>query len=213
MKKRKWTAQQKLQIVLEGMSGKVPLGELCTRHQISQTQYYQWRDRLMKDGAKVFERGGPDQEAERLNREVHKLKAIIGDLTVELKKSELGVVVSNRNRSQRVIEADQELLAMIEPIKRDHPAWGYRRVWAYLRYRLDVKIGKNRIYRILKENRLLSVNPRKLRAKRTSGRAKPRCNEPNRLWGIDMTKIKVESWGWLYLVVVKDWASKKIVGW
>ena len=27
-----------------------------------------------------------------------------------------------------------------------------------------------------------------------------------------MTKVKVESWGWLYLVVVKDWGSKKIVG-
>jgi transposase len=88
MKKRKWTGQQKLQIVLEGMSGRVPLAELCTRHQISQSQYYQWRDRLMKDGSKLFEHGGPDQESERLKREVHKLKGIIGDLTVELKKSE-----------------------------------------------------------------------------------------------------------------------------
>jgi putative transposase len=121
--------------------------------------------------------------------------------------------VKQRKRSHRVFEADEQLLSRIETIKQDHPAWGYRRVWAYLRYRMDVKVGKNRVYRILKENRLLSVNLRKLRAKRTVGRAKPRCTEPNRLWGIDMTKIKVESWGWLYLVVVKDWASKKIVGW
>jgi transposase InsO family protein len=31
-------------------------------------------------------------------------------------------------------------------------------------------------------------------------------------WGIDMTKILVPSWGWVYLHVVLDWASKKIVG-
>ncbi len=37
--------------------------------------------------------------------------------------------------------------------------------------------------------------------------------KPSELWGINMTKIKVESWRWLYLVVVKDWGSKKIVDW
>lgn len=88
MKRRKWTAQQKLKIVVEGMNGKVPLAELCGKHQINQTQYYQWRDRLFKEGEKVFGHGGVDHEAERLKREIMKLKAIIGDLTVELKKSD-----------------------------------------------------------------------------------------------------------------------------
>jgi transposase InsO family protein len=35
---------------------------------------------------------------------------------------------------------------------------------------------------------------------------------PNELWGSDMTKVMVPSWGWVYLHVVLDWASKKIVG-
>lgn len=118
-----------------------------------------------------------------------------------------------RKRSQAVMERDKQLLELIEPIKADHPAWGYRRVWAYLRYRKGLAVGKNRIYRILKENRLLAQNVRKLKAKRGSKGSKPTTDKPNELWGIDMTKIKVESWGWLYLVVVKDWGSKKIVGW
>ena len=118
-----------------------------------------------------------------------------------------------RKRSQAVMEQDKQLLELIEPIKADHPAWGYRRVWAYLRYRKGLSVGKNRIYRILKENRLLAQNVRKLKAKRGSKGSKPTTDRPNELWGIDMTKIKVESWGWLYLVVVKDWGSKKIVGW
>lgn len=88
MKRRKWTAQQKLQIVLQGLKGNLTVSEFCNRHQISQTQYYQWKDRLLKDGSKIFDHGGPDREADRLRREISKLKSIIGDLTVELKKSD-----------------------------------------------------------------------------------------------------------------------------
>ena len=121
--------------------------------------------------------------------------------------------MKRRKRSQTVVERDQELLELIEPIKADHPAWGYRRVWAYLRYRRSVVVGKNRIYRIMKENRLLAPSLRKLRAKRGSKGSKPTTDKPNELWGIDMTKVKVESCGWSYLVLVKDWGSKKIVGW
>jgi len=46
-------------------------------------------------------------------------------------------------------------LAAIENIKAEHPLWGYRRVWAYLRYRQDIPVNKKRIYRLMKENDLL----------------------------------------------------------
>ena len=88
MKRRKWTPKDKLNIVLQGLKGNVTIAELCNRHQISQTQYYKWRDRLLSGGAKVFEHGGPDRAEQRLQNEVRRLKTIIGDLTVELKKSE-----------------------------------------------------------------------------------------------------------------------------
>ena len=68
---------------------KVPLGELCARHQISQAQYYQWRDQLFNHGAKVFDRGGPEQTEQRLREENRRLKTLVGELTVELKKSEV----------------------------------------------------------------------------------------------------------------------------
>ena len=88
MKRRKWTNQQKLQIVLEGIKGKVSIAELCNKHQITQAQYYQWRDRLLQQGAKVFDLGGANKQEERLRDEVKSLKALVGELTVELKKSE-----------------------------------------------------------------------------------------------------------------------------
>ena len=117
-----------------------------------------------------------------------------------------------RQRCARVTARDQQLLPRLEQLKADHPAWGYRRVWAYLKYREGRPVNKKRIYRLLGEHRLLAHQTRRLRATRTPPRSKPRAQRPNELWGIDMTKILVPSWGWVYLHVVLDWASKKIVG-
>lgn len=88
MKRRKWTSKEKLRIVLEGMKERVPLGELCARYGVSQTQYYKWRDKLLRTGDKVFEFGGPSKIEERLKKENVQLKAMIGELTVELKKND-----------------------------------------------------------------------------------------------------------------------------
>ena len=87
MKRRQWTGQQKLQIVLEGLKTQGKISEFCGRYEISQVQYYKWRDQLLKNGTKVFE-GDPEKEKERLEKEVRKLKEIVGHLTVELKKTE-----------------------------------------------------------------------------------------------------------------------------
>ena len=88
MKRRKWTSKEKFTIVLAGLKGKVSVAELCNRHQITQTQFYKWRDRLLSEGEKIFAFGGPDKEAERVIAENNKLKTIIGELTIELKKND-----------------------------------------------------------------------------------------------------------------------------
>ena len=67
---------------------KYALPPALNRHQVSQAQYYQWRDRLLKDGQKLFAHGGIDKHQQRLENENRNLKTIIGALTVELKKSE-----------------------------------------------------------------------------------------------------------------------------
>ena len=60
-----------------------------------------------------------------------------------------------RARSRSRVEKDASLLTKIQAIKADHPLWGYRRVWAYLRYRNGLVVGNNTICRIMKENGLL----------------------------------------------------------
>lgn len=86
--KRNWTPKEKLEIVLEGLKEKVSLGELCARHGINQTQYYRWRDKLFEEGDKVFEHGGISKAEERLKNENKRLKGVIGELTLELKKND-----------------------------------------------------------------------------------------------------------------------------
>jgi len=114
---------------------------------------------------------------------------------------------------KRTVE-DQRLLAIISPIKAEYPGWGYRMVWAYLKYRLGHQVNKKRIYRIMKERDLLVKPNLKLKARRDNqnNRNKPRAARPNQFWGIDMTKVMIQLFGWLYLVIVLDWYTKKIVG-
>ena len=88
MKRRKWGSKEKLKIILEGLSGQIEISKLCNKYQISQTQYYQWRDQLLKFGHQSFETKNITKKEQRLEVENQKLKRIIGDLTVELKKSE-----------------------------------------------------------------------------------------------------------------------------
>ena len=118
-----------------------------------------------------------------------------------------------RQGSPSVAQRNAGLRERIERLKADHPFWGYRRVWAYLRFTDGLPVNRKRILRLMREHHwLVPSNPR-LRASRTPTRSKPKPHRPNQWWGIDMTKVLVESEGWLYIVLVLDWYTKKIVGW
>ncbi len=117
-----------------------------------------------------------------------------------------------RRRSQSRIDQDAPILARINAIKSDHPLWGYRRIWAYMRYRNGVIVGKNRVYRLMAENKLLVSKNLRLRAKRYSTRPKPKPKVPNQYWGMYMTKVRLSTWGWIYVHCVLDWYTKEIVG-
>jgi transposase-like protein len=85
MKRRKWDSKTKAMIIIQGLRGK-PVGEICLEHQISQTQYYQWRDQFLANAHEVFT--GNEKKGKKLIKENAHLRKIIGDLTVELKKTE-----------------------------------------------------------------------------------------------------------------------------
>ena len=117
-----------------------------------------------------------------------------------------------RKSTANATKRNKELIELIREIKANHPFWGYRRVWACLRYKSGFEVNLKRIYRLMKGNNLLVAPNLKLIAKRTPNTSKPHPTKPNEWWGIDMTKIMVSSFGWLYVVFVLDWHTKKIVG-
>jgi putative transposase len=117
-----------------------------------------------------------------------------------------------RQRSVQVTQRDEILLPQIQALKAEHPFWGYRRIWAYLRFVEQREVNKKRILRLMREHHLLVPPNLRLKAKRAASGSKPRPTKPHEWWGLDMTKVMVEGFGWMYIVLVLDWYTKKIVG-
>jgi len=113
--------------------------------------------------------------------------------------------------SASVAERNKHIVERIRQLKCEHPFWGYRRVWAYLRYVNDIIINRKRVLRLMKKHNLIVTANTRLKAKRISDKKKPRPSSPNEWWGIDMTKVMSDN-GWVYIVIVLDWYTKKIVG-
>lgn len=87
MERRKWDAKSKALIVLQGLKG-TPVAQLCTEHQISQAQYYAWRDQLLRNASAAFEHQQQSHRETRLVAENARLKRMLGELTLALKKSD-----------------------------------------------------------------------------------------------------------------------------
>lgn len=87
MKQKKWDKKLKTKVVLDGLKGKA-IATICNEYQISQSLYYQWRDRFLSNVDQVFDIPKKGKKEAMLEYENRQLKAMIGDLTVELKKNE-----------------------------------------------------------------------------------------------------------------------------
>lgn len=91
-KRRKWTAQEKLRIVLTCLQPGVELSEVCRREGINPTQYYTWKKKLLASASQVFEEKPKKRDAqqERTERELARMKDVIAEITaenLELKKT------------------------------------------------------------------------------------------------------------------------------
>lgn len=85
-KRRKWTATEKLRIVMEGLQANVDVAELCRREGINPTQYYGWKKQLLTSAAKIFENGRkpkrPGEDA-RQEAKIQRLERVIAEITTE----------------------------------------------------------------------------------------------------------------------------------
>ena len=85
--RRSWSAEEKLRILEEARLAEHSVSEVCRRHQISPTLFYQW-ERSAREGAlqalRPQPRGRkPHDPSERLQEELQRLRAAIAEVTLE----------------------------------------------------------------------------------------------------------------------------------
>ena len=81
---RTFTAQQKLEIVVAGLRGEVTVKELCRQHEIAETLYYSWREKLLEGGREALA-GKEERRGEReLKRRIAQLERALGRKSYEL---------------------------------------------------------------------------------------------------------------------------------
>ena len=108
----------------------------------------------------------------------------------------------------------------IDKIHLENPTWGSRKIKACLKLHFDYKqMNRKRIQRLMRKMAISAIYP----AKKLSTPDMSRCvfpyllrhldiNEPNQVWCTDITYIPLKG-GFVYLVAIIDWYSKKILSW
>ena len=96
--RRKFSTEEKIRIVLEGLRGEVSIAELCRREGIVANLYYRWSKEFLEAGQKRLQgdtvREATSTEVVELRQENEQLKQLVAELSLKnrlLKKSLTGL--------------------------------------------------------------------------------------------------------------------------
>ena len=101
-KRRNFTAQFKLETVLDGIRGEKSIAQICRERDITESLYYKWRDAFMERAGDIFvdQRGtARDEQGER----IAELERLVGRQTLEIEilKKAGSLLGSMRERNGR----------------------------------------------------------------------------------------------------------------
>ena len=92
--RKRYSAEEKIRIVLEGLKGEASISEICRREGIYPNVYYKWSKEFLEAGKKRLqgdtEREATNGEVVGLRKENDQLKALVAELSLKnrvLKKS------------------------------------------------------------------------------------------------------------------------------
>jgi transposase len=96
--RRKFTAEEKIRIVLEGLRGEAGITDLCRKEGIHPTMYYKWSKAFLEAGKRQLNgdtiREAGSDEVKELRTENDALKMLVAELTLRnrtLKKTSQGL--------------------------------------------------------------------------------------------------------------------------
>ncbi len=96
--RRKFTAEEKIRIVLDGLRGEAGITDLCRKEGIHPTMYYKWSKAFLEAGKRQLNgdtiREAGSDEVRELRKESESLKMLVAELTLRnrtLKKTSQGL--------------------------------------------------------------------------------------------------------------------------
>lgn len=126
-----------------------------------------------------------------------------------------------RPPSKRAQEAEQITVAIHAAHRSGRGSYGSPRVTKELKSQ-GVQVGRHRVARLMREQEIQGLPHRRFRVTTVSdpslavapnGLAREfQVDQPDRVWAADLTYLWTQE-GWLYLAVVLDLCSRRIVGW
>ena len=81
-KRRTYTAEFKLDTVMEGLHGKKAIAQICRERRIKETLYYKWRDIFLERAEEIYASPGSKENQEKAER-IAELERMIGKLAME----------------------------------------------------------------------------------------------------------------------------------
>jgi transposase InsO family protein len=124
-------------------------------------------------------------------------------------------------KEQQPVEEEMEVRSAIQQIALEHRRrYGYRRITAEL-HRRGMQINHKRVVRIMREDNLLGLQPRRFKVTTDSNHkfevylnlaARMKLSGINQLWVADITYIRLKA-EFVYLAVILDGFSRRVVGW
>jgi len=96
--RKKYSAEDKIRIVIEGLRGEMTVAELCRKEGISQSLYYKWSKEFLEAGKQRLagntKRQAASDEVKEMQQENEQMKLLIAELSLKnrvLKKSLRGL--------------------------------------------------------------------------------------------------------------------------
>jgi len=146
----------------------------------------------------------------------------ISRMTQLLEVSQSGFYSHVKRQPSKRNQENQFLLTKVrEAHEKGRKCYGSPRITASLRQQ-GYKVGHNRVARLMRDNQISAVRKRKRVQTTDSNHSRPvaenvlnrefEVKQANQVWAGDITYVATQE-GWLYLAVVLDLYSRKVIGW